>query len=177
MIIEAVVQRCSVKRCSKGVLRNFAKFTGKRLCQSLFFNKVAGLRPKSCNFIKNETMAQVFSYEFFLLQNTSYGCFWCLDLYLYRKIQQTHQNVSPVLRKNALWFDRNLFEHLYFHLLYYIQFVLLCFYNLLQYFICKTNSFVINESTHLTNKELRYIAFQNQKNPFTFNLPSLWNTL
>ena len=32
-------QRCSVK---KGVLRNFAKFTGKRLCQSLFFKKVAG---------------------------------------------------------------------------------------------------------------------------------------
>ena len=29
----------------KGVLRNFAKFTGKHLCQSLFFNKVAGLRP------------------------------------------------------------------------------------------------------------------------------------
>ena len=32
-------QRCSVR---KGVLRNFAKFTGKRLCLSLFFNKVAG---------------------------------------------------------------------------------------------------------------------------------------
>ena len=29
--------------CKKGVLRNFAKFTGKHLCQSLFFNKVAGL--------------------------------------------------------------------------------------------------------------------------------------
>ena len=29
----------------KGVLRNFAKLTGKQLCQSLFFNKVAGLRP------------------------------------------------------------------------------------------------------------------------------------
>ena len=28
----------------KGVLRNFAKFTRKHLCQSLFFNKVAGLR-------------------------------------------------------------------------------------------------------------------------------------
>ena len=26
----------------KGVLRNFAKFSGKHLCQSLFFNKVAG---------------------------------------------------------------------------------------------------------------------------------------
>ena len=35
-------QRCSIR---KGVLRNFAKFTGKRLCQSLFFNNVAGLRP------------------------------------------------------------------------------------------------------------------------------------
>ena len=32
---EAVVKR--------GVLRNFTKFTGKHLCQSLFINKVAGL--------------------------------------------------------------------------------------------------------------------------------------
>ena len=30
----------------KGVLRNFAKFTGKHLCQSLFLNKVAVLRFK-----------------------------------------------------------------------------------------------------------------------------------
>ena len=29
--------------CKKGALKNFAKFTGKHLCQSLFFNKVAGL--------------------------------------------------------------------------------------------------------------------------------------
>ena len=28
----------------KGVIRNLTKFTGKPLCQSLFFNKVAGLR-------------------------------------------------------------------------------------------------------------------------------------
>ena len=34
-------QRCSLK---KDVLENFAKFTGKHLWQSLFFNKVAGLR-------------------------------------------------------------------------------------------------------------------------------------
>ena len=31
--------------CKKGVLRNFTKSTGKHLCQSLFFNKVAGLKP------------------------------------------------------------------------------------------------------------------------------------
>ena len=30
--------------CQKCVLKNFAKFTGKHLCQSLCFNKVAGLR-------------------------------------------------------------------------------------------------------------------------------------
>ena len=29
----------------KGVLRNFIKFTGQHLCQSLFFNKVADMRP------------------------------------------------------------------------------------------------------------------------------------
>ena len=28
--------------CEKAVLISFAKFTGKRLCQSLFFSKVAG---------------------------------------------------------------------------------------------------------------------------------------
>ena len=33
---------CSAK---KGVLRNFTKFTGRHLCQSLIFNNVAGLRP------------------------------------------------------------------------------------------------------------------------------------
>ena len=36
-----VATRCSMKI---GVLRNFPKFTEKYLCQSLFFNKVAGLR-------------------------------------------------------------------------------------------------------------------------------------
>ena len=50
--------------CKKGVLRNFTKFTGKYLCQSLFVNKVPGLRPKACNFIKKETLAQVFSCDF-----------------------------------------------------------------------------------------------------------------
>ena len=33
---------CSVK---KVFFKNFAKYTEKHLCQSLFFNKVAGLRP------------------------------------------------------------------------------------------------------------------------------------
>ena len=41
------ISRSSHQRCPmrKGVLRNFAKFTRKHLCQSLFLNKVAGLNP------------------------------------------------------------------------------------------------------------------------------------
>ena len=47
-------QRCSIK---KGVLENFAKFTGKQLCQILFLIK--------CNFIKKEALARVFFCEFY----------------------------------------------------------------------------------------------------------------
>ena len=51
-------RRCSVKR---DVLKNFTKFTGIHLCQSLFFNKVTG---GAGNFIKKLTLAQVFFCEF-----------------------------------------------------------------------------------------------------------------
>ena len=40
-VVRSIHRRCSVR---KGVLRNFTKFTGKHLCQSLFFNEVATLR-------------------------------------------------------------------------------------------------------------------------------------
>ena len=40
--------------CKKGALENFAKFTGKHLCQSLFFNKVATL-------LKRDSETGVFS--------------------------------------------------------------------------------------------------------------------
>ena len=56
-LIMSTTSRSSHRRCSmkKSVLRNFAKFTGKHLCQSLFLNKVAGLK---------ETVAHVLSCEF-----------------------------------------------------------------------------------------------------------------
>ena len=40
--IEPVIRRCSVKKVFLDISQ---KFIGKRLCQSLFFNKVAGLKP------------------------------------------------------------------------------------------------------------------------------------
>ena len=46
----------------KVALINFTKFRGKHLRQSLFFNKH---RPEGCNSIKKETLAQVFSCEFY----------------------------------------------------------------------------------------------------------------
>ena len=51
--------------CEKGVLRNFAKFTGKHLCQSLFFNKFLF-------FIKKETLAQTFSCEFYEISKNTF---------------------------------------------------------------------------------------------------------
>ena len=56
----------------KCVLRNFAKFTGKHLCQSLFFNKVAGNRPVPECFPMN--FSKFLKAPFFLL-NFSGGWF------------------------------------------------------------------------------------------------------
>ena len=54
-------RKCSIK---KGVLRSFTKFTLKHLRQSLFFNKVAGLRPSKFlwilrNFLKNNLFTEL----------------------------------------------------------------------------------------------------------------------
>ena len=65
--------------CRKGVVRNFAKFTGKHLHQILFLKKVAGVRPAT--LLKRDSDTG-FSCEFceiskniLLLQNTG-ACFW-----------------------------------------------------------------------------------------------------
>ena len=46
----------------KGVLRNFAKLTGKHTCQSLFFNKVAGFR--SATLLKKRFWHRCFPVNF-----------------------------------------------------------------------------------------------------------------
>ena len=55
----------------KGVLRNIAKFLGKELCQSLFFEKVSGLSLQL--YLKKETLAQVFSCEFCKISKNSFS--------------------------------------------------------------------------------------------------------
>ena len=83
----------------KDVLRKFAKFTGKHLCQSLFFN-----------FIKKKTLAQVFSCEFCgiskntFLQRTPLVAaseFWCLTEYRFKvKVEYFFTHNSHVFKDN-----------------------------------------------------------------------------
>ena len=54
----------------KDVLRNFAKFTEKHLCQSLFFNKVAGLRPAT--LLKKRLCHRCFPVNFVKFLRTSF---------------------------------------------------------------------------------------------------------
>ena len=75
---------CLEMFCKIGVLRNFAKVTEKHLCQSLFFNKVASLRPTT--LLKKRLWHRWFLWifrnfqEHIFLQNTSGGCFWLWTL-------------------------------------------------------------------------------------------------
>ena len=77
----ALGSSCSEVFCWKGVLRNFEKFTGKHLCYSLFFNKVAGLRVAT--LLKKRFWHRYFSVNFakfltLFLENTGGACFSAL---------------------------------------------------------------------------------------------------
>ena len=81
-------QKYSMK---EGILRNFTKFTGKHLCQSLFLNKVAGLTPAT--LLKKRLWHRYFPVNFvkFLrttfLQNTSQRLLLNLDFYsIFQKV-------------------------------------------------------------------------------------------
>ena len=66
--------------CKKGFLRNFTKFTGKHLCQSLFFNKVPGLRPAT--LLKKGLWHRCFTVNFVKFLRTPFYIehFWWLLL-------------------------------------------------------------------------------------------------
>ena len=66
-LMYSIFRKCSIF-FKTGVLNNFANFTGKHLCCSLFFNKVAGLLRTP------------------FLQNISDGCFCILKLSCKQKL-------------------------------------------------------------------------------------------
>ena len=115
---------CSVRKADH---RNLTKFTGKHLCWSLFFNKVAGLRPAILS--KKRLWHRCFSVNFAkfprtpFLQNTSrrlllhvfgYGCWWkWYDAVT--KICQKKIQVKYYIKNGSLQVNLNLiiYQHFY----------------------------------------------------------------
>ena len=84
--------------CKTGVLRNFAKFTGKHLCQTLFFNKVAGLRPVTL-LKKREFGTGVFLWILWnFYENTFIYRKTLSDLIPLKYVQNENQNTGENLR-------------------------------------------------------------------------------
>ena len=101
-----------MSEAAKGIFRTFAKFRGKHLCQSIFFNNVAGLR--SATLLKKRpwywcfpvNCAKVLIKRF--LQNTSAGLllkrlmyaqstFTLSEDYLQIKLEKTEASTRGVL--------------------------------------------------------------------------------
>ena len=96
--------------CKKRVLKNFAKFMGKHLCQRLFFNKVAGLKPvillkKSLwhrcfpvNFGKFSRTPFLKEYLWWLLLCSEYKTIWLYVLIMSRmrfRVNPTATGLEP----------------------------------------------------------------------------------
>ena len=64
------------RECSMVLVKN-SQNPPENTCVGVFFNTVAGLRPRACKFIKKETLTQLFSCELFEnFKNTPGGCFF-----------------------------------------------------------------------------------------------------
>ena len=106
---EFICSRSSHRRYSvrKGVLRNFTKFTGKHLCQSLFFNKVA-----ACRFITKNTFFTEYTRPTTsaTLKVSFYLCFRALSpTTYYRRDERQHdlsvRQVDGILQHLEQWLN------------------------------------------------------------------------
>ena len=113
--------------CRKGVLRNFAKFIEKHLCQSLFFNKAAGLRCFPVNFAEFQRTCFVTKHLRWLLL-----AYWTKSRSFYRILASTSfrkssETLAPVcrFRKNLYrrkWSSKNRTGNNFFKKRNYINF-------------------------------------------------------
>ena len=105
--------------CDKGVLENVTKFTGKHLCQSLFFNKFAGVR--SATLLNKRLWHKCFPLNFakfirphLSLQDISNGCF-CIQPSRVQEIwfKKKLQRVKPwYKRRNNFGFHETVLTEL-----------------------------------------------------------------
>ena len=106
LLVRSSHMRCSARR--KNVLRNFAEFTGKLLCQSLFLKKT---------FIKKQTLAQVFSFEFCEISKSTFFTehFWTVASFKREKREnQLKFHVFTILCGASKGFPKALFILIYF---------------------------------------------------------------
>ena len=91
-------QKCSIK---KGVFKNFVKFTGIHLCQSLFFNKVAGLKPVT--LLKKRPWHRHFALNFAkFFKNTFFTEYlWTIAFAYHKNIHYHHHQLFS--QKAHLW--------------------------------------------------------------------------
>ena len=81
----------------KSVLKSFTKSTGKHMCQSLFINKVAGLRP--ANLLIERLWHRCFLVNFVKFLRTPFFIedIWRLLLYLKESIcKASYQHLNPI---------------------------------------------------------------------------------
>ena len=118
---------CPEVFCKKGVLRTFAKFTGKHLCQSVFFKKFQA----SGNFIKKRLWRRCFPVNFAKFLRTPFIDWFSryilfllkISLANYLKLISILFNPSPSnILKAVFWFifgqgdsHEKLFEFVEFH--------------------------------------------------------------
>ena len=80
----------------KGILKKYAKFTGKHLCQSLFFNKIVSLRQR---FLQNNPKWLLLKCGHCKNEAKEIDCLWCREvdamLTASTKIPEHEGSMSP----------------------------------------------------------------------------------
>ena len=98
--------------CKICVLKNFVKFTGKQLCQSLLFNKVAGLRLVT---LLKKRLWQMFSCEFReIFRNTFF-----IEHLRWLLLNKTYKKMSVWSPWNYFFSSSFWFFYIYFWLIIY----------------------------------------------------------
>ena len=99
--------------CKKSVLKNLAKFTGKHLCRSFFFNKVAGLRPATLS--QKRLWHRCFPLNFAKFSRTPFltahlRCLFlkCLSLWKYLSFSEFKVGPSPSKKNCSICFNKTL---------------------------------------------------------------------
>ena len=82
--------------CKKGALRNLAKFTGKYLCQSIFLNKVPGLRPAT--LLENRLWHRCFPVNFLKLLLAASETFHYFEKCFFSNLNfQNTSQINPIM--------------------------------------------------------------------------------